>query len=504
MSQSDQSNQQHNHNESSNLQNQGEGSAQLDLESSPRSLEFTDHTTQSSRSMSKHKSSGSFLNKSLAAGFILGFLIFWGSGKFLSRDSEVEQKEQEIAQESSTSQDRAVTTTLVQNSLVNRIIEVAGTVESADLVTVIAEVNGIPIQEVLVKEGSQVKRGQILAKLKDENLKTEYLEATARVDQFSARLAELQAGTRSEEIVRAEQRVKSANARLVRAKSDLDLANKRIAPNQSLANAGAISRDRLDEILNQAQNSRAQLNEAQANLDEISQELSQLRAGNVPAIISQARAELSQAQAQEQLAAVQLENTHIKAVTNGVIAQKNVQVGDVTSANQNLFTIIENGNLELRLQVPETDLSKLKVGQIVEIGKDNPNFAAIKSQIKSINPLVDSDSRQAIVKVDLPSQNQFKPGMFLNASIIVANTQSHTVPIKALLPQNDGKAIVFVLQPDQTVKARSVSLGNIVDKNRMEVLTGLQSDEQIILKGVSYLKDGDSVNISSELIKSVK
>ena len=497
MSQPDQSNQQNNQSEDPNWQNQDE-------ESASRSPNFQDQANQSNRSISKYKSSGSFLNKSLASGFILGFLVFWVSGQFLSRDSEAEQNGQEIAQKSSKSQSRAVTTTFVKNSLINRVLEVAGTVESTDLVTVIAEVNGIPIKEIFVKEGSKVKRGQILAKLKDDNLKTEYLEAKARVDQFSARLAELKAGTRSEEIVRAEQRVKSAKARLVRAKSDLDLANKRIASNRNLINEGAITRDRFDEIINQAQNSRAQLNEAQANLDEVSQELSQLRAGNVPAIIAQAKAELSQAQAQEQLAAVQLENTNIKALTDGVIAQRNVQVGDVTSASQNLFTIIENGNLELRLQVPETDLSKLKIGQIVEIGKDKPNFATIKSQIKSIDPLVDSDSRQVIVKVDLPSQNQFKPGMFLNASIIVANTRRNTVPIKALLPQNDDKAIVFVVQSDQTVKARSVSLGNIVDNNRMEVLTGLKSDEQIILKGVSYLKDGDPVNISSELIKSVK
>ena len=200
MSQSDQSNQQNNHSESLNWQNQAEDLDKLDDKSQSESLKVAEQTTQSIPRMPERKSSGSFLNKSLALGFGLGLLVFWGGGQLLSRNSEVEQNGQEITQKSASSQGRAVTTTLVKNSFVNRTIEVAGTVESTDLVPVIAEVNGIPIREILVKEGSRVKRGQVLAKLKDDNLKTEYLEAKARVDQFSARLAELQAGTRSEEI----------------------------------------------------------------------------------------------------------------------------------------------------------------------------------------------------------------------------------------------------------------------------------------------------------------
>ncbi len=504
MNQSDQSNQQNNSSESLNWQNQTEELEELDFESQSDSHNLATETSQSVSNMSTNKSFRNFLNKSLVSGFVLGFLVFWGGGKLLSRSPEVEQNGQEVAQKSSSSQGRAVTTALVENSSVNRIIEATGTVESTDLVPIIAEVNGIPIQEILVREGSVVKRGQVLAKLKDNNLKTEYLEVKARVDQFAARLAELKAGTRSEEILRGEQRVKSAKARFLAAQSDLRLADKRVTSNRRLIDQGAISRDRFDEVLNQAQSDRAQVNEAQADLDEAVQELEQLRSGNIPSVIAQAQAELSQAKAQLQIAAVQLENTNIKALTDGVIAERNVQVGDVTSTNQNLFTIIENGNLELRLQVPETDLSQLKVGQVVEIGGDKSDAAVITSRIKSINPVVNSDSRQAVIKVDLPRQAQLKPGMFLNASIIVAQTQASTVPIKALLPQNDNKAIVFILQPDRTVKARSISLGSIVNGDRMEVLTGLESDEQIIVKGASYLKDGDLVTIASKLVESVK
>ena len=140
----------------------------------------------------------------------------------------------------------------------------------------------------------------------------------------------------------------------------------------------------------------------------------------------------------------------------------------------------------------------------MEIGGDKSDSAVITSRIKSINPVVNSDSRQAVIKVDLPRQAQLKPGMFLNASIIVAQTQASTVPIKSLLPQNDNRATVFILQPDQTVKARSISLGSIVKGDRMEVLAGLESDEQIIVKGASYLKDGDLVTIASKLVESVK
>ena len=398
------------------------------------------------------------------------------------------------------SQVRSVTIAQAETSSVERTIEVSGTVRALELVPVTSEVTGLQVQEILVDEGTQVNEGQVLARLKDDTIQAEYLQAQAAVDGAQARLAELEAGTRSEEIARAQERVNSATAEVQQAQSDLELVSKRVKRNSTLQAEGAISLDRLDEINNQERISRANLAKAKASLQEAQQELEQLKTGARPEAIAQAKAELAQAQAELQYASVQLDNTKIKAVTNGIIAERNAKVGDLTSPSETLFTIIENGDLELQLEVPETDLDLIRQGQPVKVFTQNSE--PLIGTIREIDPIVDSESRQAIVKVNLPSGNNLQPGRFLEASITTSTEPGTTVPIKALLPQTDNDAIAFILQDDNTVEARSVKMGDIVSNDRIEVLNGLESGEYVVVKGAAYLKDGDRVSIENDLTES--
>ena len=343
-------------------------------------------------------------NKSLALGVALGLLIALGATKLITSQSTPEPVATDAPTEvTPSSPPRSVTVEPAKTSTVDRIIEVSGTAEALELIPVTSQVTGLQIEEILVDEGSEVTTGQILAKLKDDTIQAEYQQAQAAVDGAKARLAELQAGTRNEEIARAEERVKRAIAGVKQAESDLELISKRVERNSGLQAEGAISRDRLDEIKNQERISSANLDQAEATLQEANQELKQLKTGARPEVIEQAKAELAKAQGQLQYASVQLENTDIRSAANGIIAERNAKVGDLTSPSQTLFTIIENGSLELRLQVPETDLSRIRPGQPVKITNTQNSSEPIVGKIREIDPIVNSESRQAIVKVNLPS-----------------------------------------------------------------------------------------------------
>lgn len=437
----------------------------------------------------------------LAIGIGLGLLIALGGTRFFAARSSSDSADINTSTELSPPQIRSVTVAKAQTSMVDRTIEVSGTVEALELTPVISEVAGLQIQQILVDEGTQVDRGQVLAELKKDTIEAEYIQAQAAVDGAQARLAELQAGTRSEDIAKAQERVNSATASVEQAKSDLELVSKRVERNRNLKAEGAISQDRLDEINNQERVSRANLDRAEASLQEANQELRRLKTGERPEVIGQARAELARAQGQLRYAAVQLDNTTIKAVTSGIIAERNAKVGDLTSSSQPMFTIIENGSLELRLQVPETDLGRIKPGQSVTI-TNNPNnqnnAQPIIGKVREIDPIVNSDSRQAIVKVNLPSGINLQPGMFLEAAVTTSKAQAKTVPLEALLPQTGDNAIAFVVDENNIVSARSVKMGEILTNNQIEVLDGLESGETVVVKGAAYLKDGDKISISNE------
>ena len=437
----------------------------------------------------------------LIIGIGLGLLISWSGSQLLSpasnqesiAASETQTVSADTPGEKLTVIPRQVTIAEVSNNLVSRSLNASGTVEAYELIPVMSQATGLQIQEILVDEGDYVKQGQVLAKLNSEALEAEYLQAQGTLAQAEARLAEIEAGTRDEEIARAQERVNSLVADVARAESDLELVTKRVNRNQTLEAEGAISRDLLDEIYNEERINRANLQQAQAKLAEGKQELAQLEAGERPEVILAAKAELLQAQGRLQLISSQLEDATVTAPASGIIAERNATLGELTSNSDNLFTLIENGRLELRLEVPETSIAQIQPRQKVQI-INQYNDQPLVGTVREIEPIIDPESRQATVNIDLPSQVNLKPGMFLRARINTATTQGKAVSVKALLPQADGNAIAFVLQDDNTVRAQSVVLGEILADEKVEVINGLETGDRIVVKGSAYLKDGDLVS----------
>ncbi|MFP4100081.1 efflux RND transporter periplasmic adaptor subunit [Coleofasciculus sp.] len=432
--------------------------------------------------------------KGLFLGIGIGVLLALGATRLVSsQQSDAPTAEPPVATSSAPSQ--SVTVAQVTSESVNRSLDATGSVAAFEMSPVMSQATGLQIQQVLVEQGQVVKAGQLLARLDDSVLQAQLSQAQASVAQAEARLAELRAGSRNEEIARAKEAVRSAESAVEAAESDLELARTRVDRNKILQAEGAIARDRLDEVYNQERSTRSQLEQAQARLREANQQLAQLQAGPRREVITQAEAQLAQAQAQVQSTMAQLNNTRIVAPVSGKIAERNARVGDVTSGSQTLFKIIENGRLELIAKVPETQLAQIQPGQSVTITSDADSSLQLSGKVREIDPMIDEASRQAQVKIDLPTSATLKPGMFLRASITTSAAPGLTLPAKAILPQSDGSAIAYIVQPDNTVKAQPVEVGELLGNNRVEIKSGLSGSDGVVVKGAAYLKDGDKVNV---------
>ena len=425
----------------------------------------------------------------------------------------------------------SVTVAEVETGSVNRMLEATGTVDASEMIEVGAQETGLKIEQVLVDEGDFVKKGQLMAILDRSLLEAQLAQGKAAVAEAEARLAELQAGARSEEISQAQARLDQTKARLQQtqaskprkideaaaqvadAQSRLELAKSRYDMYQSLVNAGAVSQDQFNQAASEYRSAQANLSAAQQRLSEAKntnnpeeaqlaaavteaeQQLKQLRAGSRQEVIDQAQARLASAKGQVQSVMARLKDTQVLAPVSGKIAKRNARVGDVTSPSQKLFTIIEQGRLELLLKVPETQLPQIGTGQSVKVTSDADASLVIYGKVREIDPVVDQESRMATVKVSLSGAESLKPGMFLKGAITTSSSPGLTVPAKAVLPQTDGGAIVYQLEADNTVKARRVELGEILPDERIEVRGGLSPSDRIVVKGAAYLKDGDRVEV---------
>ena len=434
--------------------------------------------------------------KNLLWGIGLGILLTFGATRiFSSQTASNPDASGSTEMVESTSASQTVTVTEVTTTDIDSTLNASGTVIAYERIPVMSQAAGLQITDVLVERGDYVDRAQVLARLNNRVLSAEKFEAQGAVAQAKARLDELQAGSRSEEVAQAESRVANARSAVTQAESDLELVQKRVRRNQTLQAEGAISRDRLDEVLNQERVAESDLAGAKAQLDEARQELAQLRAGSRPETIAQARAELTQAQGRLQAIEAQLADTTITAPAAGIIATREAKVGQITSNSEMLFAIIQDGRLELRLQVPETLIGKIQSGQSVLVTSNNRDLK-LTGKVRQIDPAIDDSSRQATVRVDLPSGTNLKPGMFLQAAIDTDTNPGLAVPIEALLPQSGNQAIAFVVQPDNTVKAQKVTMGEILSEQKVEIIEGLQPGDRIVLEGAAYLKDGDRVAVS--------
>jgi multidrug efflux pump subunit AcrA (membrane-fusion protein) len=114
--------------------------------------------------------------------------------------------------------------------------------------------------------------------------------------------------------------------------------------------------------------------------------------------------------------------------------------------------------------------------------------------VREISPLVDQVSRLATVRIDLPNNRGLKAGMFAEGHVFLGKYEAVTVPAQAVVSK-DEKNTVFVLHKDK-VESRQVVLGNR-DGNLIEIKSGLNLNEPVVINGGGFLKDGDYVALSS-------
>ena len=354
----------------------------------------------------------------------------------------------------------------------------------------------------------------------------------------------------------AEAGLEQARANLASARIDRHAAQKELQRYQELADAGAIGRQELDARRREADNAeeavrvaraniksaeariqsaeanassaRARLDSARANVSStrarlksaganVSSAQARLKSAianisNAIARVDSARANLSNAganigsnRAKVEREQTQLEQTLVRAPASGKVAERIARVGDVTGGSKMLFSIIKYGELELQVKVPETQLPQVKLGASVAIASDADSRIQLRGTVREIAPLVDEETRQATVKVNLPSSDLLRPGMFLRAALTTSEIQGITAPAKSILPQADGSSIVYLLDEDDIVRARTVEIGEILegtpgnlDTARLEIKSGLNLGDRLVVAGAGYLKDGDRVKVVGE------
>ena len=322
------------------------------------------------------------------------------------------------------------------------------------------------VRNVLVKSGDVVTQGQPLVLLDNEKV-------NASLNQVSASIATVKAKVKS-----MDETIKQVEAAVTKAEADLTLKEKVYNRMKSLYDAGAISLQQKDEAETAYLAAKAQLQEAQAQL------------ATTKANRTEVLANLGEAEATYNTANISVQDATVTAPFSGVVVETLVDIGDQVNPGMPLIAV-EKAPYYLEVFVGERKQSKINIGDTIPVTIDALQ-KTIQGKVTEITPKIDPASRTFKVKIEIQEQtNNLKSGMFGYAVFPESNQDGIFIPASAVYYWSQLTA-VFVVDDKGIAHLRYVQLGEEQNKT-VEVLSGLNPGEKIVLSNIEKVRDGVQV-----------
>lgn len=212
------------------------------------------------------------------------------------------------------------------------------------------------IDTIAVAEGDRVTAGQLLARLDVTELEARRAQAAAQLAAARALLAELQTGSRPEDIASARSAAGAATDRFNDAQRDL-------ARTRQLLEGGAVSQEALDKA-------QTAFDLARAQRDQAAQARQLVETGPRPERIAAQRAQVAQAEAAVRQIDATLANAVVRAPFGGVVTVKDREPGEVVGAGTPVLTVMNLGDRWVRIYVREDRVGAVRLGQAASITAD--------------------------------------------------------------------------------------------------------------------------------------
>ena len=332
-------------------------------------------------------------------------------------------------------------------------LNASGYVTPRQRATVAAKITG-RVQEMLVEEGMKVTEGQVLAHLDSADAQERLKAAQADLDVARATITDLQV--------------------------NLADAQRTLARVQNLHKTGVASNQDLDK--------------AQAAVD------------SFRARLVLAQEQVQAAQARKDVATQDVENCIVRAPFSGIAVSKDAQVGEMVSpisagggfTRTGIATIVDMDSLEIEVDVNESYISKVSIGQKVDAALDAYPDWHIPAAVRTIIPT--ADRQKATVKVRIAFDKldpKILPDMGVKVTFLssapAAARHSGVLVKREAVRESDGSQHVFIFA-DGKLARRSVKVGEFLT-NEIEILEGIAPGDQVVISGLESLRDGQRATV---------
>jgi len=331
----------------------------------------------------------------------------------------------------------------VSREKVNQELAVVGNLVGDITVSVVPKTAG-RLQEIGVKLGDRVTRGQRIAKIEDQEI--------------------------LEQVKQAEAAFQVASATIRQREADLALAKTNAERSRSLFQRQLLPQQTLDDA-------EAKYQSAQAALD-------------------LARAQNTQSQARLDELRITQQNTVITSPVNGFVARRAADPGAFVSNNAPIVDVVDISKVRLIVNVIEKDLRQINDGDLAMVEVDAFPGERFEGHIARVSPVLDPSTRTASVEIEiLNPQYRLKPGMYARVGIV---TDSHpnavVVPTNSLVDVNGMRGVY--LSVNNLAAFRPVKIG-IEGPMQTEILDGVAEGDRVVTTGAAGLRNGDPIVLAA-------
>lgn len=246
---------------------------------------------------------------------------------------------------------------------------------------------------------------------------------------------------------------------------------------------------------------RLEMLQARANLDQVRSEYERLVDLQKRGLVSVAMYEglmydLDALEASYELKRLNYGYTKIRAPIAGIVSSREIKVGHQININDPVFRITDTSRLVAYLKIPQTELENFSAGHAVKLSVDAIPDTLFAATIDRISPTIDSRNGtfRATAYID-NSDNNLAPGMFARFNIAYEkHADALVIPSDAVI-EEDTISVVYIITGD-SVERRVIEIG-IKTGGMIEVLSGLDINESVVVTGQSGLRDGSRVLASN-------
>jgi multidrug efflux pump subunit AcrA (membrane-fusion protein) len=347
-------------------------------------------------------------------------------------------------------------------------VAVSGSVEGNITALTAFQVGG-RVAHVYVEEGQRVAKGQLLADLDATDYRNGFNAAVGEADAAGAVNAKAKAGLRQQE--------------LEQARIDFDRWQDEYNRMKYLYEHKSLPANDFTKI-------EAGFNAARERYD-------MAKSGTRTEDKLAASAQYNAATAQMQEAKKRLADCQLRAPIAGFIGMRQIEVGNTVAPGMPVLSVVDLDPVKVRVGIPESQVGKVREGDRAEVSIPSLNGQQFEGRVEAIAAASDPASRTYVSKIVVPNpKHQLRAGMVSEARLIGdAQVNVITLPGSAIVRDARGVTQVFVVTSGQNrAYGRRVEVGSMIG-NEVEIRSGLTGNEQVVVNGQNYVREGSPVQI---------